>query len=163
VYDEKEIPKFIADHMNGDIARWLRIAGFDCTYPHPDQTDDEILEAALREERILLTSDKELHSRALRKGIKSVDMNVYGIEAKMTKIFKELNIEHLYGVLSPRCTACNGELEKIYAMKVWHMLPPKVRRVHRYIYRCRSCGRLYWEGSHWKKIRETLRKVARNL
>ncbi len=158
-----EAPRFIADHMNGDLARWLRIAGFDCIYPHSDLDDNDILKLAEEEQRVLLTSDKELYARALRKGVKSVKIDVDGIENKLIKIFKELHIEHLYGVMPPRCTACNGELERVYFLRVYHMLPPKVRRRHKFIYKCKSCGRLYWEGSHWRKIKETLRKVASNL
>ena len=24
------------------------------------------------------------------------------------------------------------------------------------LWRCKSCGKLYWEGSHWKKIKERM-------
>ncbi len=158
-----EPPKFLADHMNGDIARWLRIMGFDCEYPPPAATDDEILAQADRESRVVITSDRELYSRARRRGLNAVLLVDAPLEQKIAKILKDLHIETLYGTLSPRCTACNGELERVHTLDVRDQLPKKLMRTFRYIHRCKRCGRLYWEGTHWKNIKETLRKIASNL
>ena len=54
--------KFMADSMLGRLARWLRILGYDVAYEHAI-SDDDLIARALRENRIILTMDRELANR----------------------------------------------------------------------------------------------------
>ena len=54
--------RFICDEMFGSLARWLRIMGHDVLYLK-DIDDDAIIEVANREDRFILTRDKDLHRR----------------------------------------------------------------------------------------------------
>ena len=60
--------KFLADSMLGKLARWLRMLGHDVTY-NIQLNDNELLELAKKENRVLLTKDLELYKRAAAKGI----------------------------------------------------------------------------------------------
>jgi hypothetical protein len=65
-----ELPatRFVLDAHLGKLARYLRMLGFDCRY-RTDFDDEELIEIAAREERILLTRDKLLlKSRRLTHG-----------------------------------------------------------------------------------------------
>ena len=33
-------------------------------------------------------------------------------------------------------------------------LPPGVRERHEHFTACDACGRVFWEGSHWRRMRE---------
>lgn len=48
--------------MLGTLAKWLRIMGYDAAYAEKGN-DNEIIELAEREDRVLLTRDRELSSR----------------------------------------------------------------------------------------------------
>lgn len=57
--------KFVADHMLGRLAKWLRILGFDTLFL-TDVPDEEILKKARGENRIILTRDRALAKEAPR-------------------------------------------------------------------------------------------------
>src|SRR5207249_3943916 len=54
--------KFLCDHMLGTLAKWLRFLGNDVAYPGPVD-DNELIALAGREDRTLLTRDRELSER----------------------------------------------------------------------------------------------------
>jgi hypothetical protein len=67
--------KFMADSMLGRLARWLRILGYDVVY-ETSISDDDLIAKALRENRIILTMDRELADRKSAKNallLKSYD------------------------------------------------------------------------------------------
>jgi len=47
-----------------------------------------------------------------------------------------------------RCTVCNGLLEEIGSLEGQR-------------WRCRDCGKLYWQGGHWKGIKKRLEELRR--
>ena len=62
-------PKFIVDTMLGNVARWLRMLGYDTLYFKRIE-DWKILSMALKDERVILTRDHGLCNRARKKGAK---------------------------------------------------------------------------------------------
>jgi uncharacterized protein with PIN domain len=69
-------PSFLVDAMLGNIARKLRIFGYDTLYLK-DTSDTSILGIAMREKRILLTRDKELFRRVIKEGIEGMLLEQY--------------------------------------------------------------------------------------
>ena len=51
-----------------------------------------------------------------------------------------------------RCLACNAPLAPIDKGAVRDRLPPDVRERHDRFTACTGCGRIYWEGSHWRRM-----------
>jgi len=41
-------------------------------------------------------------------------------------------------------------------------LPPKVREHYQRFSTCDACGRVYWEGSHWRNMQHLLVGVLSN-
>ncbi len=151
-------PKFLADEMNGDIARWLRIIGFDCLYFTGEDLDNKLLEIARKEDRILLTSDRELFQRAVRRYIKAVYTSGGDTEDKLRKIFEILNLSGYVNNLRYRCPICNTVLVENSSENL--DLPKHVKERHKIVYVCVKCGKKYWKGSHWIKIRDTFKRLG---
>ncbi len=144
--------KLLCDHMLGTLAKWLRFMGYDTAYPGP-LDDTELLALARREERVLLTRDKELASRspkALR--IRSDDL-----EVQIREVASALGLR-LVDPLS-RCSLCNTVLAPVPLDAVKDIVPDGVRTRQRAFWQCTSCHRVYWQGSHWNMMVERLKRL----
>jgi len=160
------LTKFIVDEMHGHIVRWLRILGFD-TLDACDlrknyvDVDRAILMVAMKENRVIVTSDKQLAARAKRMGLKVVmiEANLDHVGA-LRKILEELNIvDEAKQKLFSRCPMCNGILVKTNKESVKDKVPSAVLRFHDEFWVCTSCGKVYWVGSHFKNIRRVLSRI----
>lgn len=156
--------KLIADAMLGRLARWLRALGLDVVC---DETlDDEALAArARREGRLLLTRDRRL---CLERGdpdwcrIVEADSPAGQIEelAPDLGLFEAGWRDRTF----TRCMVCNATLTARRAERVRGALPAEVRRDPRVrsagFLRCPGCDRVYWEGSHTRRMRRWLEAAA---
>ena len=141
--------KLLCDHMLGSLARWLRFMGYDTAYPEPT-SDRDLIDLARREERILLTRDKELAGRVREAvGIRSGDL-----EEQIREVAAVLPLR-LIDPLS-RCSLCNSVLLPVSRDAIEELVPVGVRSRHEEFWRCPSCQRVYWQGSHWDKMVERL-------
>jgi uncharacterized protein with PIN domain len=144
---------FVADGMLGDVARWLRIMGYDTLYF--GNADDETLIASSHE-RILLTSDEQLYHRAMKLGIEAFLVSGVNLLEKLRGIVRKYGLST--AMSGSRCTSCNSTLtlttlDKINASNVF--LPVHINE----IWICTNCGKIYWKGSHWKSIGRTLKEL----
>ncbi len=151
------LPRWLADEMVGRLARYLRFVGCDTEYVR-GLSDDEILDRARAEERMILTRDRRLAARAER-ALLLESPNLADQWRAVRAAFPELPTE----VRFERCTECNGRLEAVAAP------PPEGQtegvpwdRVARGLplFRCASCEHYYWEGSHTADIRARLASWA---
>jgi uncharacterized protein len=55
-----------------------------------------------------------------------------------------------------RCMECNSLLERIEKEKVFNTLPKKVQEWHNEFVQCSGCGKVYWKGSHYEKMRKII-------
>lgn len=151
--------KFVADAMLGSLARKLRALGFDASY-YRSGDDTGLLDAAEREMRVLLTSDRELSARASARGTPAVLLLERTDGARLSAIARacrEQGIPLVRG--DPLCSVCGGALRALRRADVSGMVPPSVERSHRAFFRCGGCGKVYWRGSHWKKLRSMARRL----
>ncbi len=140
--------KFFADCHLGKVAKYLRIFGFDTLYFQTIE-DDEIINIANKENRIVLTSDKELYLR-----IKKKALYIYHgkFEEQLRAIFKHFD---LYKEIKPFsiCIECNGKLEKVPKNEVIDNIELKTQIFHDNFERCTKCGKIYWKGDHFKRMK----------
>ncbi len=145
-------PRFVADAHLGGLARMLRMLGFDTLYDnHFD--DDELVAIVEREGRILLSRDRELLKR------RSVTHGCYLHAQKPEQQLRELVARlDLAGSARPfsLCLHCNTPLRPVNKASVLDRLPPRVREYYEHFSTCDNCGRVYWEGSHWRNMRKLL-------
>jgi uncharacterized protein with PIN domain len=148
-------PRFVADTHLGKLARHLRMAGFDTLYGN-DWDDDRIVGLAAAERRTILTRDRAmLRRREVERGycVRAVES-----EAQLAEVISRLQLE---GLVRPftRCRECNVLLEDVAREAVAEGVPEKVRGLYQRYKRCPSCARVYWEGSHYARMRGILERV----
>jgi len=149
-------PRFVLDVRLGALARHLRMAGFDCLYRN-DYRDGELITAALAEHRIILTRDRGLLKQRLV---------THGYYVRQTEPEEQLReVVHALQLLAnlrpfTRCRECNAELREVPKADVLARLPEKVRGAYDRFQLCPGCGRIYWEGTHYERLRRLLDLAA---
>ena len=168
---------FLADAMLGGIARKLRIFGFDTLY-NAQADDDEILKIGMEQDRVILTADKELFKRIVKIGARGVLVSGGAIELEaLVHILRKSGIKSVgMDGIGSRCSVCNGSLEKRTSDHLKKndddnnnnnnenvALPDRVIACHNQFFCCTVCGKVYWEGSHLKRIIELVRNLDDEL
>lgn len=158
--------KFIADGMLGKLARWLRLAGHDVTYVGDfgvpaDEQDDVLLERAKLGRRVLLTCDLVLHRRAKRAGIRSAYVESDDVVKQLVEVSKRCGRKIRIEPESSRCPTCNGSLGPASKGEIKGIVPASVLKAQREFWRCKNCGKVYWQGTHWKTILEMATRYNR--
>ena len=148
--------RFVADAHLGGLARFLRMAGFDTVYDN-NIHDDEIEALAADEDRVVLTRDRELLKR--RTITHGCYVHALKPEEQLREVFDRLDL-----VASARpfslCLHCNAPLREVDKAEVADQLPPAVREEKDEFNTCDACHRVYWKGSHWKRMTDLLARAA---
>lgn len=143
-----EAMRFVADAHLGGLARRLRMAGFDTLFRN-DFSDREIAALAAGEGRIVLTRDRGLlQHRAISH---ACYLHATATDAQFGELVTRLGLRPGFRPFS-RCIECNAPLAVVDKAEVLGRLPPSVRAQHARFTRCTSCGRVFWEGSHWRRM-----------
>ncbi|GAB3625834.1 hypothetical protein PTE30175_04074 [Pandoraea terrae] len=148
--------RFVADAHLGGLAHLLRMAGFDTLYDN-NFDDREIAAISARDERIVLTRDRDLLKR--RNITHGCYVRALKPRQQLHEIFGRLD---LAGSIRPfsLCLDCNAPLHALAADVARSRAPPSVRaRFTRYA-TCDICQRVFWEGSHWRRMRDLLDEVV---
>ena len=142
--------RFVADAHLGGLAHLLRMTGFDTLYDNHFR-DDEIERLAAGQGRIVLTRDRELLKR--RGVTHGCYVRALRSEGQLREVFDRLD---LAGSAQPftRCLSCNAPLRAVDKAQVAPRLPPGVRERHERFAVCEGCARVFWEGTHWRRMRE---------
>lgn len=149
--------RFVADAHLGKLARYLRMFGFDVLYRN-DYSDAEIADLASREQRIVLTRDRDL---LMRKGIvHGRYLHALDAEHQVAEILHRFRLASEVHSFT-RCLVCNGVLHAAAAEEVAHLTPPQSRALHVHFTRCSACCRVYWEGSHMQRMRARVARIER--
>lgn len=149
-------PRFVLDTHLGKLAHHLRMAGFDCLYRN-DYRDSELVTAALAERRIILTRDKGLlKQRLVTHGyfVRRTES-----EEQLREVVRAFQLETSMRPFT-RCRECNAELHDVPKTEVLARLPEKVRAAYDRFQLCPGCGRIYWEGTHYARLRRLLDLAA---
>lgn len=147
--------RFLADHMLGSLAKWLRFFGFDTVYPKV-LPDKELITLAKREERIVLTRDKDL---ANVKGIEALYIKSTNLEEQLIEVLTRFNLK-ITNEFS-RCSLCNSILIEVEKGQVKGKVPEKVYNWQDEYWECPKCQKYYWQGTHFKGIKEKLERLKR--
>jgi len=142
-------PRFVADVHLGKLARHLRMAGFDTLWTNA-WDDDRIVHESLAGRRTILTRDKAMLRR--REVERGYFVRATESEAQLAEVVRALQLERLVAAFT-RCRECNALLEPVEKAQVMDVLPERVRGSYETFKRCPGCGRVYWEGTHFARMR----------
>lgn len=140
--------RFLLDVHLGQLARYLRLLGFDALYRN-DYEDETLAALAEASGRVLLTRDRRL---LMRKRIQhGYCLNTRDPQEQVRAVLHRFD---LFEEIDPwqRCLRCNGELQSVQKEAVLQELEPKTRRYYDTFMRCQTCGRVYWKGSHYPRM-----------
>jgi len=143
-----EPPRFIADIMLGSLAKKLRLLGIDTAYIK-DADDNELKYLVRSQNRILLTRDMNL-SRNLGDHAWLVN----GSDAREEFLSIAERLAPFSDNIMPfsRCLDCNEPLITIDASETDGRVPPYILSSKTHFSKCSSCGKVFWEGTHRKRM-----------
>ena len=141
--------RFVADVMLKKLARWMRMLGYSVLFGEIDDT--KLLEKS--KNASLLTRDVELSKRAKKRGIKYLLIESKDIDEQLVQVFSELKLKMDFPK-ETRCPVCNRKLKLATRKEV--NVPDDVKSKR--FWKC-VCGKVYWEGSHWLRIRERVKHL----
>lgn len=135
--------RFLVDLMLLRLGRWLRLMGQDVANPDGCIHDRDLLLKAKWEDRTLITRDKRLAGACRAAQVECVLIRASRIKDQLGEMAR-------FGIplhLDPRrCTLCNGPLQEM-------------KGCERRTWQCEGCKKLFWEGSHWIRMKKTLESV----
>ncbi len=144
--------------MLGKLAKWLKILGFDALFFSKIE-DDDLITLAREQDRILLTKDTGLISKA--KGVETLFLESEEWQNQVQQVMEHF---HLREKVAPhtRCIDCNVELKNLPKKNAKNLVSTFVFEKADSFALCPSCGRVFWRGTHFKdmerKIQEILNK-----
>jgi uncharacterized protein len=144
---QRPVPaRLILDVHLGTVARWLRLVGVDTAYAS-DAADNDLIEQANAQHRLLLTRDRGLLMR------RKLWRGAFVRGANPREQFADV-LDRFAPALAPwtRCPACNGPLAPAAKTDITALLQPGTRRTYEEFARCQVCGQVYWRGAHARRL-----------
>jgi len=149
--------RFVADAHLGQLARHLRMLGFDVLYRN-DYSDAEVARLAADEGRIVLTRDRDL---LIRKQIeRGCYLHALCGDAQLAQVVARFDLARCARAFS-RCLSCNGLLRRVEKSAVAQRVPQHSRQRYDCFYQCQGCAQVYWDGSHVAKMRVRIEQALR--
>lgn len=150
--------RFVLDVHLGKLAKYLRMLGFDTLYRN-DYKDKELADISLSQNRIILTRDRDLLKYShITHGYYVRNTNSLQQVSEIVKRFD------LYEQIKPlsRCILCNHPLSIVDKAEIIDQLEPKTIKHYNTFYRCEGCGKIYWKGSHYKRMKGFVSRIREN-
>lgn len=152
--NKQRSPKFLLSDNLMRLAKWLRILGYDAAI-YRSINIDKMIYLANRERRVMVTRSKKIINRN-QKFSRLFICNTNHLE-QLQEMLSYIRLDEK--TLFSHCTECNVALDEISREKVTELVPKTVLEEFYNFWICRRCGRIYWRGSHYHKMRDQLRKI----
>ncbi len=154
--------RFLVDGMLGGLARRLRVLGYEVRYD-ASAKDNDLLTIAGEENMLLLTRDEELYQRALAKKIASALVVGETEEERLAQMASSFGVRLDTNMAETRCPECGASLIEKSKSDIANEVPEESLKTYDQFWKCsnQSCEKVYWVGSHWKHIRQTLEEAAK--
>ncbi len=151
---------FIVDSNAGKLARWLRMMGYDTLFFNSIE-DGRLVDIALKEARVVVTRDTQIAKRrvAANGNVKVILSRDDDPKRQLLQVMKELNLDCRETQFT-RCLECNQRLLPRSKEDVQDLVPPYVFRTQTQYMQCPSCRRVYWQGTHWQRMKQALEEIA---
>lgn len=149
---------FLCDRMLGRLCRKLRLLGYDAEL-NPEKEAGRFFLNAEFEGRIAVTRARGLRDRP---GAPPVVLESTEADEQIIELFSKIGEKP---ALEPftRCLECNVPLEDAEVSAVAGRVPAYISERFDRFHRCPSCGRIYWEGSHFEAMADEIGRLRRLL
>ena len=154
----KNPSRFLLDGMLGSLSRWLRICGYEASFM-VNAPDDELIQCALEEDLILLSKDKLLCRKAQKTGLECLLVHGDDSVERLAYVSRKYNL-----TLIPTkswCPSCGFSLRKTDKREIVTRVASRTYQAYDDFWFCKSCGKTYWQGSHWRNIVDTLFRASK--
>lgn len=146
--------RFLCDQMLVRLGRWLRAAGYDTAIAGRGDHDGMVLAWARDEARILLTCDRRLKGEHAPDDPRVVVLTSSKPDTAAPELSARLGIDWQAAPFS-RCMIDNTPLRAASDTER-RRVPEATRDLPGPVMACPTCGRLYWPGSHVRRMRSKL-------
>jgi hypothetical protein len=149
-------PKFVLDVHLGRLAGYLRMLGFDTVYAN-QAGDLELVQISAEQRRILLTRDRGvLKHSAVTHGywLRETDSR-----RQAEEVVRRFDLGRSLRPLT-RCMVCNEPLKEVSRAEVEERVPHGTLEWCNEFRECEGCRRVYWEGSHSRRMRQWIEQLA---
>jgi uncharacterized protein with PIN domain len=151
---------FIVDSNAGKLARWLRMMGYDTLFFN-DIEDGRLVDMAMKEGRVVVTRDTQIAKRrvAANGSLRVILTRDDDSRKQLLQVMKELNLDCRERQFT-RCLECNRRLVPRSKEDVEDIVPPYVFLTQAQYMQCPSCSRVYWQGTHWQRMKRALEEIT---
>ncbi len=147
--------KFFTDVHLGKLTKYLRLCGFNTLY-RKDNNDQMFIDLAVTDKRVILTrSSVLLKYKKVTHGYCIRSMNS---REQLNEVVKRFDLKKLIHPFT-RCIECNGLLMDVTKKEILSRLLPKTRQFYRKFKMCHDCKRVYWNGSHYLRMKEQIKTM----
>ena len=158
--------KFLTDCMLGRLTRFLRIFGYDTIFAKDLEKedkvavpDDDLVEFAQTEKRIIITKDKLLSKKASASSLFLEGEDVYDYLRQMKVRFKS---EFQFELKNARCSVCNSTLNRVKNKEeIKELVSEGTYENIEEFYQCSNanCKKVYWYGTHIEDILSKIKHI----
>jgi len=147
-------PKFLLTANLNRLAKWLRMLGYDAAI-YKSISFHNMIRLAVKERRIILTRSKKQAKSKLKFSRILIKTDNHLEQIKELKEVISFNEQYTFSC----CLLCNKQLYGISREKVKDLVPEFIYENHTDFKVCRKCGKIYWQGTHYKSMLVELRKI----
>jgi hypothetical protein len=145
--------KFLADRTTGKLARKLRALGLDVLYWRGGQLE-EAARAAFSEGRILLTRSRRLTGKGTEQLVTVIEAD--DPRDQVREVLSKLKLQPPADKFFSRCLMCNETLLPVSKEEVEGRVPDFIYRSYDSFHVCPRCRRVYWPGTHLKRMKRDM-------
>lgn len=129
-----------------------------------DKPDNQLVDCAVHSSSILLTADKELYRTAIARGADSYLIREKNEAERLAVLAHRYNLRLYIDPNLSKCPTCGWSIKKVAKSDIELSVPPTTFKIYQSFWRCSNptCTKIYWHGSHWKRIEQTL-ELARKI
>lgn len=147
-----DYPRLFCDVMLGKLARRLRLLGVDVRYERGVK-GIEAYRRAKADGRSFLTRHHRFKNMPDVLYVNSDNVNEQVEQMRQVLRLKATGKKE-EGRFLMRCSVCNEPLTKINREQARPAIPFYIYQIHTEFRRCPKCQRVYWPGSHMKRMIE---------
>ncbi len=143
------MPRFLCDEMLGRLCRYLRAAGYDALLARNGASDAELLRQCHDQGRHFLTQDQLVREHKAARGMALI-LPHGNLDQLAALLGQHFQLDWLSQAFT-RCLMDNTPLvaaDKAASARV----PLDALQPDEPLRTCPTCGRVYWRGSHYKRM-----------